>query len=127
MEQLTLHFDSALDAHRDARECFAACVYRQGLKRCAAELDVQPSHLSEMLSGGRNLDIGLIERYVDAFRDPTPILYLASRHLRDNATRQAAALQQLAVTLQPLLPLLQASGLMQSNHHAAPAKRRGRA
>lgn len=113
MEQLTLHLDGALDAHRDARECFAACVYRNGLKRVAAELDVQPSHLSEMLSGGRNLDIGLVEKYVERFQDPTPVLFLAGRHLRDNAARQAAALQQLIATLQPIMPLMAAAGLTQ--------------
>ena len=35
--QLTLSLEPTLDAHRDLRECFAACVYRNGLKRVAAD------------------------------------------------------------------------------------------
>lgn len=122
MEQLTLHFDTVLDAHRDTRECFAGCVYRNGLKKVAGEIDVQPSHLSEMLSGSRNLDIGLIEAYVEKFKDPTPILFLASRYLRDSSARQAAALAQLVATIQPLMPLMQAAGLVQP--HVTPARRK---
>lgn len=117
--QLTLSLEPTLDAHRDLRECFAACVYRNGLKRVAAELDVQPSHLSEGLSGARNLDVGLIEKYVEKFRDVTPILFLCARHLRDSSDRQAAAIEQLHVLMRQLAPVMEAAGLTM-----APAARR---
>ena len=123
MTQLTLNLEPSLDAHRDLRECFAACVHRNGLKRVAAELDIQPSHLSEGLSGTRNLDVGLIERYVDRFQDPTPILYLCSRHMRDPADRQAAAIEQLHVLMRQLAHVMEAAGLVQPRV-AAGGKRR---
>lgn len=111
MDQLTLNLEPGLEAHRDLRECFAACVYRNGLKRVAAELDTQPSHLSEALSGARNLDVSLIELYVEKFKDPTPVLFMVSRHLRDPASRQAAAVEQLHSVMRQLAPLIQAAGL----------------
>lgn len=119
--QLTLSLEPSLDAHRDVRECFAACVYRNGLKRVAAELDVQPSHLSEGLSGARNLDVALIEKYVEKFRDVTPILFLCARYLRDSSDRQAAAIEQLHVLMRRLAPVMEAAGLTQ-----APVARRSR-
>lgn len=95
-----------------------ACT-ANGLKRVAAELDVQPSHLSEGLGGARNLDVALIEKYVERFRDVTPILFLCARYLRDSSDRQAAAIEQLHVLMRQLAPVMEAAGLTQ----AQPARR----
>lgn len=101
--QLSLSFDPGLaDQHRSLKECVAARVYQQrgGITAVAGRLDLSPSHLSEVLSGGgernRKFDLDELERYIEAYRDPTPILYLVAKFLPDAATAQASALQQLA-------------------------------
>jgi len=75
----------------------AAGVYRRGLKRVAGDLDVAPGNLSVMLSGDgqRHLDIDLLERYVEATGDRTPIYYLVAKHLGDNSAARDEALEQL--------------------------------
>lgn len=96
MHQLSLTFEPGLaQRYRDMRECFGACVYQRGLGRVAAALDVTPSGLSQMLSGERNLDSSLIERYMREFGDATPALYWAARFLQDATTRQQQAMQAL--------------------------------
>ena len=96
MHQLSLTFVPGLaQRYRDMRECFGACVYQRGLGRVAAALDVTPSGLSQMLSGERNLDSGLVEGYMREFRDVTPALYWAARFLQDSHTRQQQALDAL--------------------------------
>jgi len=93
MQQLNLSFEPGLaQRFRDMRECFAACVYQRGLGRVAAAIDCQPSNLSSMLSGERNLDSALIERYMAEFGDKTPALYWAARHLQDSSTIKQQAL-----------------------------------
>lgn len=96
MQQLSLTFEPGLaQRYRDLRECFGACVYQRGLGRVAAALDVTPSGLSQMLSGERNLDSGLIEKYMAEFRDTTPALYMAARWLTDATTIQQQAMAQI--------------------------------
>ncbi|WP_395706824.1 hypothetical protein [Casimicrobium huifangae] len=96
MHQLNLTFEPGLaQRHRDMRECFASCVYARGLGRVASAIDAQPSNLSAMLSGERNLDPGLIERYMREFGDATPALYWAARYLQDANTRQQQAMAAL--------------------------------
>lgn len=96
MHQLSLSFEPGLaQRYRDLRECFAACVYQRGLGRVAAAIDVAPSNLSAMLSGERNLDPSLVERYMVEFKDTTPALYWAARFLQDAQTRQQQAMAQL--------------------------------
>jgi hypothetical protein len=51
-----------------------------------------------MLSGERNLDPALIERYMIEFEDKTPALYWAARHLQD-----ADKLKQQAIAAIPAL------------------------
>lgn len=93
MGQLQLSFEPGLaQRFADMRECFASCVYQRGLGRVAAAIDVQPSALSMMLSGERNLDTGLVERYMQHFGDTTPALFMAARWLQDSATLQQQAL-----------------------------------
>ncbi|KZC17038.1 MULTISPECIES: hypothetical protein [unclassified Rhodanobacter] len=107
MQQLSLSLEPGLaQRYRDMRECFAACVYQRGLGRVAAACDVAPSNLSTMLSGERNLDSSLIEKYMTEFGDTTPALYWAARHLQDSATlrQQAiAAIPDLVAQLQRLV------------------------
>lgn len=103
--QLTLDLDAGLtDRFRSAKDAMAAGVYRHGLKRVAAELDVAPGNLSVMLSddGQRYLDIDLLERYVETFGDKTPIYYLVARHLDDALAEQRAKLEELQRTLSML-------------------------
>lgn len=111
MQQLNLTFDVGLSQRfRDMRECFATCVYSRGLGRVAAALDVTPSGLSQMLSGERNLDSGLIERYMAEFRDTTPALFWAARHLQDSTTRQQQALAALPGLVEQLNRLMAEAG-----------------
>lgn len=109
--QLTLDLDAGLtDRFRSAKDAMAAGVYRHGLKRVAAELDVAPGNLSVMLSddGQRHLDIDLLERYVEKFGDKTPIYYLVARHLNDAVAEQNAKLEELQRQLSALPALLAA-------------------
>lgn len=93
MGQLALNFEPGLaQKYRDIRECFAACVYQRGLGRVAAALDIAPSNLSAALAGERNLDAGLLERYMQHFGDTTPALYMAARWLQDAGTIQKQAM-----------------------------------
>lgn len=111
MHQLSLTFEPGLaQRYRDQRECFASCVYARGLGRVAAALDVTPSGLSQMLSGERNLDSGLIERYMAEFKDTTPALYWAARFLQDATTRQQQALAALPSLVDQLNRLMAEAG-----------------
>lgn len=96
MDQLSLTLEPGLaQRYRDLRECFAKCVYERGLGRVAAAVDVAPSNLSQMLSGDRNLDTGVVERYMEAFHDRTPAEYWAAKHCQDKRTLQEQAMAQL--------------------------------
>ena len=96
MQQLSLSLEPGLALkYRDMRECFASCVYARGLGRVAAAIDAQPSNLSAMLSGERNLDPSLIERYMAHFSDATPAQFWAARWLQDAAQQQAQAMAQI--------------------------------
>ncbi|RZZ85665.1 hypothetical protein [Pseudoxanthomonas winnipegensis] len=111
MQQLTLSFEAGLSQrYRDMRECFAACVYQRGLGRVAAAIDVAPSNLSAMLSGERNLDPSLVEKYMAEFKDTTPAQYWAARWLQDANTRQQQALAQLPNLVDQLNRLMAVAG-----------------
>lgn len=111
MQQLNLTFEPGLASrYRDLRECFAACVYSRGLGRVAAAVDVAPSNLSAMLSGDRNIDSGLIEKYMAEFGDTTPALFWAAKHLQCATTRQQAALAQLPTLVDQLNKLMADAG-----------------
>jgi hypothetical protein len=107
MQQLSLSLEPGLAVRfRDIRECFASCVYKHGLGRVASAIDVAPSNLSTMLSGERNLDPSLIEKYMVEFKDVTPALYWAARHLQDSATlrhQAISAIPDLVAQLQRLV------------------------
>lgn len=96
--QLSLSFDPGLaEHHRSLKECLACRIYQQrgGLTAVAGKLDMSPSHLSEVLAGGgdRHRKFGLdeLEKYVETYKDPTPILYLIAKYLPDAAAANTAA------------------------------------
>lgn len=109
MQQMALSFEPGMaQRYSDLRECFARCVYERGLGRVAAACDVQPSNLSAMLSGERNLDPAIVERYMQHFGDTTPAMYWAARWLQDAATLQQqamAAIPSLVADLNRLVAL----------------------
>ncbi len=108
--QLSLSLEPGLaQRYRDMRECFAACVYRVGLGRVAAECDVAPSNLSAMLSGDRHLDPDIIERYMERFHDVTPALYWAARYCQDVDEQQRQALAQIPQLVDQLMRMVEAS------------------
>jgi hypothetical protein len=107
MQKVLISFDPDLaHRHRDLRECFATCVYSRGLCKAASALDVAPSNLSQMLSGERNLDVALIEKYMAEFKDTTPATYLAARWLQDQAELQQQAIAKLPGMLDELHKVL---------------------
>ncbi|SDW94102.1 hypothetical protein [Lysobacter enzymogenes] len=111
MQQLALSFEPGLaQRYRDLRECFASCVYQRGLGRVAAAVDEKPSNLSAMLSGDRNLDTAIIERYMQHFEDTTPALYMAARWLTCAEQRQRQALAELPEVVARLNRLMDAAG-----------------
>lgn len=111
MQQLALSLEPGLaHRYRDLRECFAACVYQRGLGRVAAAIDVQPSNLSTMCSGERNLDPSLVEKYMQHFGDTTPALYWAARWLQDTDTLQRQARAELPGLVAKLNLLLKEAG-----------------
>jgi hypothetical protein len=118
--QLTLSLDPGLtDQHRSLKECLAARVYQQrgGITAVAGRLDMSPSHLSEVLSGGgdrgRKLDLDELERYIQTYHDVTPVLWLVARYLPEAPVQHAAAIErlaELALSLPALLAQIGASG-----------------
>lgn len=109
LQQLSLSLEPGLaQRYRDQRECFAACVYQRGLGRVAAACDVQPSNLSAMLSGERNLDPEIIERYMAEFGDRTPAAYWAAKFLQDAQAVRDQALAQIPGMVAQMQSLLAA-------------------
>ena len=111
--QMTLDLDTQLtERFRSAKEAMAAGVYRRGLKRCAADLDVAPGNLSVMLSadGQRHLDVDLLERYVETTGDRTPIYYLMAKHCGDSSASRDEAIERMQGLLAELPQLLASVG-----------------
>lgn len=111
--QLTLDLDAGLtDRFRSVKEVVAAGVYRRGLKRTAADLDIAPGHLSVQLAGDgqRHFDTDSLERYIELTGDKTPIYYLVARHCGDRSADRDAALERVQAMLGELPQLLAAAG-----------------
>ena len=111
--QMTLDLDTQLtERFRSAKEAMAAGVYRRGLKRCAADLDVAPGNLSVMLSadGQRHLDVDLLERYVETTGDRAPIYYLVAKHCGDSSASRDEAIERMQGLLAELPQLLASVG-----------------
>lgn len=114
--QMTLDLEGDLTSRfRSAKEAMAAGVYRRGLKRVAADLDVAPGNFSVMLAGDgqRHLDTDLLERYVESTGDITPILYLVAKHCGDRQASRDEALERLQSMLSEMPGLLAAAGAAQ--------------
>ena len=112
-EQMTLDLDPGLtDRYRSVKEVIAAGVYRRGLKRTAADLDVAPGNLSVQLSGDgqRHLDVDLLERYIHVTGDLTPIHYLVSKYCGDKTADKDEAVERLRQMLSELPRLLDSVG-----------------
>jgi hypothetical protein len=106
VQQLSLSIEPGLaQRYRDLRECFASCVYSRGLGRVAAAIDVAPSNLSQMLSGERNLDTGLVERYMQEFDDRTPAMFWTARWLQDSRVLQQQAMARIPALVNELTRL----------------------
>lgn len=111
--QMTLDLDTQLtERFRSAKEAMAAGVYRRGLKRCAADLDVAPGNLSVMLSGDgqRHLDVDLLERCVETTGDRTPIHHLVAKHCGDTVASRDEAIERMQGLLAELPQLLASVG-----------------
>lgn len=111
--QMTLDLEVDLTSRfRSAKEAMAAGVYRRGLKRVSGDLDVAPGNLSVMLAndGQRHLDVDLLERYVEATGDITPILFLVAKHCGDRQASRDEALERVQSLLSELPGLLVAAG-----------------
>ena len=116
MQQLSLTFEPGLSSrYRSLREVMAQGVYQRGLTHVAGKCDMQPSKLSEKLSGGndRPRDVGLeeFERYLQTTGDMQPIYYLVDRYLRDPAVLQQEATARLVALAEQLEPLMRMAGL----------------
>lgn len=119
--QMTLDLDTGLtDRFRSVKETVAAGVYRRGLKRSAADLDVAPGNLSVMLSGDgqRHFDVDLLERYIELTGDKTPIYFLVAKYCGDQSAARDEALERVQGLLAELPQLLASVGVQ--------GKRRGR-
>lgn len=119
--QMTLDLDTGLtDRYRSVKETVAAGVYRRGLKRSAADLDVAPGNLSVMLSGDgqRHFDVDLLERYIELTGDKTPIYFLVAKYCGDQSAARDEALERVQGLLAELPQLLASVGVQ--------GKRRGR-
>lgn len=112
--QLTLAFDATLtETYRSARDCVAAGVYKRGLKRVAAELDISPGNLSVALSDDPTRKFGLddAERYTESTGDKAWIYYLVAKHLGDDGASRNHALAEVQQMLAALPAKLAAAGL----------------
>lgn len=86
--QMTFALDPTLpEIYRSARECVAAGIYKRGLGRIAAKLDVSPGNLSVALSDDPTRKFGLdeAERYTQETGDKNWIYYLVAKYLGDEA------------------------------------------
>lgn len=115
---MSLSFEQGLSArHRCLREVLAVQIHANGLMHVAARIDCSPTHLGEKLAGAssdgkpRGLTVDELERYIEQFRDFTPIFYLLDKFLSSPEARQQEALAKLAAIADQVPALLAAAGL----------------
>ncbi len=118
MNQLSLMFEPGLgERYASLRDCVTTQVYQKGLVKVAGQLDLSPSKLTEKLagidSGGnlRGMTLDELERYLAAYGDVTPVLYLAAKYCRDPRAIQAEATAALTALLERIPGLAAAAGL----------------
>lgn len=112
--QLTLDLEAGLTEHyRSVKEVMAAGIYKRGLSRIAAKLDVAPGNLSVMLSGDgqRHLDVDLLEAYIQDTGDLTPIRYLVAKFCGDASVARDDAIERVEGLLSELPNLLATAGI----------------
>lgn len=99
------------------KDCVSTCIHRKrgGISAVAPKLNMSPSHLSEVLGGGgdrnRKFDLNELERYIEEFKDLTPIQYLVARYMPDQAIAQSHALSQIAEIAPALMQFMASAGL----------------
>jgi hypothetical protein len=108
--QMTLNFEPGiLERYSCLLDCVRQSAYtnRNPLKTIAADMDLSQSELSRKLADNpndpRQFSVVDLERYINATRDVTPVLYLAAKYLTNEEEKQKAAMQRIA----QLLPVLQ--------------------
>ena len=119
--QLTLELEPGLtERFASLRECMVACVYQRGLKRVAMDLAKEPGNLSRQLDGdsGHHFSVESLERYIQTQNDLTPIYYLISRYLSDQAAVEGATLRRVETLMQEV------AALMGQTQRKKPATRR---
>jgi hypothetical protein len=107
--QLTLELEPGLtDRFRCLRDVVAAGTYQRGLKRVAGDLDVAPGNLSCMLNDESQRKLGTddLERYIETQKDLTPIHWLISRYLGEEASDAHAMkrVEELLAQVAELMP-----------------------
>lgn len=110
-QQLSFYFEPSLVSRFSSmRELMAHITYGEmSLGRMAVILDVAPSNLSEMLSGGRKFDTDLPERYMQKTGDTRPAAWMAGKYLQDTKAVRDQAMAQLADMMPQLEGLLKAA------------------
>ena len=111
--ELTLVLEPGLtDRYSSLLECMAAGIYSHGLKRVAMDLDKAPGNLSRMLAGesGYHFSVELLELYIQTQNDLTPIYYLISRYMGDQAAAEGATLRRVEGLMQEVAALMAQSG-----------------
>ncbi len=114
-KQLTLQFDGGLvDRFRHVRDVVAQGVYRRGLGRVAADLDMAPGNLSVALSDDTQRKFGVdeLEAYIQKTGDLTPVYFLVERYLGDQAAARDQMLNDLFEMVQDLPAKMAAAGFV---------------
>lgn len=112
-KQLTLQFDGGLvERFRHVRDVVAQGVYKRGLGRVAASLDMAPGNLSVALSDDTTRKFGVdeLETYIQKTGDLTPVYYLVERYLGDQAAARDQMLNDLFEMVQDLPAKMAAAG-----------------
>lgn len=124
--QLTLELQPGLlQRYTTLRQCVyhTALNYSRGIKALAADLDLSESELTRRLNPSeadpRSCDVNLMVAVIEKTNDLMPLQWMMARFLRDEDTRRAAAIEQLAQVAPLILTLLADAGV-------GPQKGRGR-
>lgn len=113
--QLMLDFEPGLtERFTSLRDCVATGVYQRGLSRVAIDLNESPGNLSTQLgeAESRHFSIDKFEQYLAKTGDMTPLYYLCERFLSDKQAKQGAAMNELALMLAKMQPLMKQAGVI---------------
>lgn len=115
--QLTFDFEPGLATkHPSLLSLIAERVrsQRDPLKTVAGHLDCTQSMLSRKINDDPHQDpdqrrvfnVEDLEKYIGAYHDLSPILYLVEKYMQDNTTRQRQAMAQLEQLMPDLVALV---------------------